>query len=188
MASHDLITIPNAILRSKSKRIGFIDDSIRVLAEEMQALTRAWDHDSEFGVALAAIQVGEPLRLAVVRNNLENAEDKTFTSFVNPQLVKISPETALDIEGCLSVPGIYGKVRRSLKVKVKAQDLSGREVRLTATGFVARVFQHEIDHMNGLMFLDHINSISDLFSIDREGKLTPLTSLPANLKAYSEHA
>jgi len=172
----NLITIPNKILRMKSKRIGFVDDSIKNLANDMIETTLDWDHDSEFGAALAAIQVGEPIRLTVVRNSFENGQDKTFTSLLNPEIVKSSPEMVSDIEGCLSVTGIYGRVKRHLKIKVKAQDIEGNEVRLNLEGFPARVLQHEIDHMHGIIFLDHIKDSKNLFSIDKDGQLNPLTN------------
>lgn len=169
-----LVTIPNKVLRSKSKRIGFVDDSIKRLAEDMIETTLDWDHGSEFGAALAAIQINQPLRLTVVRNSFDDGEDKGFSSFVNPEIVKHSDETVTDIEGCLSVPGIYGRVKRYKKIKVKALDLDGHPVRLTLSGFAARVFQHEIDHMNGKIFLDHIKNTQDLLEIDESGKLRPL--------------
>jgi peptide deformylase len=172
----NLITIPDKILRMKSKRIGFVDDSIKNLANDMVETTLDWDHDSEFGAALAAIQVGEPIRLTVVRNSFENGEDKTFTTLINPEIVKSSPEMVSDIEGCLSVTGIYGRVKRHLKIKVKAQDLEGNEIRLSLEGFPARVLQHEIDHMHGIIFLDHIKDSKNLFSIDKDGQLNPLTN------------
>ena len=172
----NLITIPDKILRMKSKRIGFVDDSIKNLANDMVETTLDWDHDSEFGAALAAIQVGEPIRLTVIRNSFENGEDKTFTTLLNPEIVKSSPEMVSDIEGCLSVTGIYGRVKRHLKIKVKAQDLEGNDIRLSLEGFPARVLQHEIDHMHGIIFLDHIKDSKNLFSIDKDGQLNPLTN------------
>lgn len=169
-----IVTIPNKILRTKSKRIGYVDDSIRKLASDMIATTIDWDHDSEFGAALAAIQVGEPLKLTVVRNDFDDPKNKEFTTLVNPEIVKVSAEMISDIEGCLSVPGIYGRVKRPLKVKIKAQDANGAPIRLSVEGFPARVLQHEIDHMNGVIFLDHIKDSSQLFSIDKNGFLMPV--------------
>ncbi len=171
-----IVTIPNKILRMKSKRIGFVDDSIRTMAENMIETTLDWDHDSEFGAALAAIQIGEPIRLTVVRDSFESSKDKNFTTLINPEIVKSSAEMITDIEGCLSVPGIYGKVSRHLKIKVKAQNTAGNEIRLTLEGFPARVLQHEIDHMHGIIFLDHVKDSKNLLSIDEEGQLSPLTS------------
>lgn len=170
-----IVTIPNKILRTKSKRIGYVDDSIRNLANDMIQTTLDWDHDSEFGAALAAIQIGEPLKLTVVRNDFDDAKNKEFTTLINPEVVKTSPETVSDIEGCLSVPGIYGRVKRPLKVKVKAQDTSGNAIRLSLEGFPARVLMHEIDHMNGIIFLDHIEDSSQLYNIDEKGALMPVS-------------
>jgi peptide deformylase len=170
-----IVTIPNKILRMKSKRIGFVDDSIRKLADDMIETTINWDHDSEFGAALAAIQVGEPLKLTVVRNDFDDPKNQEFTTLVNPEIVKSSVERVNDIEGCLSVPGIYGRVSRPLKVKVKAQDENGNPIRLSLEGFPARVLQHEIDHMNGVIFLDHIDDSSQLFNIDKNGSLMPIS-------------
>ncbi len=171
-----IVTIPDKILRMKSKRIGYIDNSIEKLAKDMIDTTIDWDHDSEFGAALAAIQVGEPIKLTVVRNSFESGEDKTFTTLINPEIVKASPEMVTDIEGCLSVPGIYGKVDRHLKIKVKAKNIDGEDIRMTLEGFPARVVQHEIDHMSGVIFLDHIKDSKNLLSIDKNGKLSPMTS------------
>ncbi|MSR68194.1 peptide deformylase [Candidatus Saccharibacteria bacterium] len=182
-----IVTIPNKILRSKSKRIGFVDDSIRQLANDMIATTLKWDHDSEFGAALAAIQVGEPLKLTVVRNDFDNAKSKKFTALVNPEIVKTSTEVVSDIEGCLSVPGIYGRVKRPLKIKVKAQDANGQPIRLSLEGFPARVLLHEIDHMNGIIFLDHIKDSSQLFNIDKNGSLMPITQTKKDAIKKTNH-
>lgn len=173
-----IITIPDKILRIKSKRIGYIDDSIRQLAEDMMQTTIDWEHGSEdeLGAALAAIQVGEPLRLTVVRENFDYESSKKFVTLVNPTIVKTSTEKITDIEGCISTPGIYGRVERFLKVKVKAQDINGNEVRLSLEGFPARVLQHEIDHMQGILFLDHVKDSKNLLSIDKNGQLSPLTN------------
>ncbi len=170
-----IVSIPNKILRMKSKRIGFVDDSIRDLANDMIQTTLDWDHDSEFGAALAAIQIGEPLKLTVVRNDFDDAKSKEFTTLVNPEIVKSSNENVSDVEGCLSVPGVYGRVSRPLKIKVKAQDINGDPIRLTLEGFPARVLQHEIDHMNGIIFLDHVKDSSQLFNIDKNGTLMPVS-------------
>jgi peptide deformylase len=159
----------------KSKRIGFVDDSVRDLANDMIQTTLDWDHDSEFGAALAAIQIGEPLKLTVVRNDFDDAKSKEFTTLVNPEIVKSSNENVSDVEGCLSVPGVYGRVSRPLKIKVKAQDINGDPIRLTLEGFPARVLQHEIDHMNGIIFLDHVKDSSQLFNIDKNGTLMPVS-------------
>lgn len=169
-----LISIPNKLLRQKSKKIGFIDDSVKKLAQDMIDTTLDWDHKSEFGAALAAIQIGAPIKLTVIRKNFDNPKEKEFITLVNPEIIKKWPETETDVEGCLSVPGVYGRVKRSNKIKVKAKDLNGKEIRFSAEGFAARVIQHEIDHMNGKIFLDHVNDTKNLFEIDENGKLNPI--------------
>lgn len=182
-----LINIPNSILRMKSKKIGFVDDSIRELAEEMIQTTLDYDKESEIGAALAAVQIGEPLRLTVVRNDYEEGTGDDFSTYVNPEVVKASDEMVEDVEGCMSVAGIYGKVKRHLKIKVKAQDLDGNQVRLTLEGFPARVFQHEIDHMNGIIFLDHITDPTKLLAVDKNGRLKPMKEIPEDINDELQH-
>ncbi len=183
-----IITIPDELLRLKSKRIGYVDDYIRQLAEDMAVTARAWDRDSEIGAAIAAIQVGEPIKMTAIRNNFDDHNDKTFTTFINPSIVKASSDMVTDIEGCLSVPGIYGRVARHRKIKVKAYDLDMHEVRLTLEGFAARLFQHEIDHMHGVIFLDHVTNSHDLLQIDKNGHLRPVSTKQAtDLEANSKH-
>lgn len=174
-----LVTIPDAVLRLKSKRIGFVDDSVRELAEDMIATTVDWDHEGEFGAALAAIQVGEPIKLTVVRNNFDDEKDTSFVSFINPEIVQQSRDRVTDIEGCLSVPGYYARIPRAARIKVKAQTLDGDPIRLSLEGFAARVFLHEVDHMNGKLFVDYIKSAEDVLQIDSKGRLQPVTEIPS---------
>ncbi len=139
--------------------------------------TLSWDasRNHEVGVALAAVQIDQLYRIIVVRNDLEHKEDRTFMVFINPVITKKEGELSKDYEGCLSVPDIYGKVKRYTRVRVKALDLNGQTIRLTAEGFLARIFQHEIDHLNGLMFIDHIKDDPNAFyHLDEDGKLTKL--------------
>jgi len=170
MQKSDIIALPNSNLRKRSKKIGFISDDVRSLIQGMQEATLDWEdsRDHEVGVALAAIQVDQPLRIVVIRNDFDNKKDRTFATFINPTITKYEGDIVEDYEGCLSVPDIYGKVPRYSKVRIKAQDLNGREVRLTAEGFLARIFQHEIDHTNGIVFIDHIKDNPDAFFRLRE--------------------
>ncbi len=181
-----IVTIPKAALRLKSKRVGFVDDQIRQLAEDMIATTLDWDHDSELGAALAAIQVGEPLKLTVVRNNFDDANDTTFLTFVNPEIIQQSRDRVVDVEGCLSVPGYYARIARPTRIKVKAETLEGEIVRINLEGFPARVFLHEIDHMHGKLFIDYIKSVDDVLVIDKAGKLQPVTEMPAQILKFQE--
>jgi peptide deformylase len=177
MTKDSIITLPNAHLRERSKKVGLITDEIRKLVADMEAATLDWEDSRahEVGVALAAVQVDKLLRLVVVRNNFDDKKDRTFQVFVNPEITKYEGKQIEDFEGCLSVKDIYGKVPRSEKVRVKATDLNGQPIRLTAEGFLARVFQHEIDHTNGIPFIDHIKGQEDaFFFLNNEGHLEPL--------------
>ena len=177
MTKDDIIALPNPHLRQKSQRVGVVTDEIRQIVEDMKAATIDWDQSRahEVGVALAAVQIDKLYKIVVVRNDFDNKEDHSFTVFINPEIVKTEGEIKADFEGCLSVPNVYGKVPRYTKVKVKAKDLSGKPFRVTAEGFLARIFQHEIDHTNGLVFIDHIkNDQEAFFKLDEEGKLQPL--------------
>jgi peptide deformylase len=175
--SHSLIALPNEHLRQPSKKVGYINEETAKLVERMQKITLDWEatRAHEVGVALAAIQIDVPLRVVIVRGDFDNKEDKTFHAFINPVITKYEGEIVEDFEGCLSVKDIYGKVPRYSKVRVKALDLSGKEVRLSAEGFLARVFQHEIDHTNGKVFLDHIKDLPlAFFTLNEEGNLQQL--------------
>src|SRR5690606_27705063 len=99
-------------------------------------------------------------------------DNKKFRVFINPEIVKYEGEIKRDFEGCLSVKDVYGKVPRYSKVRVKAMDENGKPIRLKAEGFLARVFQHEIDHTNGLLFVDHIKDEPEaFFKLSPEGKI-----------------
>lgn len=167
MNKDDIIVLPNAHLRERSKKVGFISDEVKKLAEDMQTATLDWEDSRkhEVGVALAAIQVDQPLRVVVIRNNFDNKDDRNFRVFINPEVTKYEGDIEEDFEGCLSVRDVYGKVPRHTRVRVKALDMSGKEVRLTAEGFLARVLQHEIDHTNGKLFIDHIKEKPEAFFI-----------------------
>jgi peptide deformylase len=178
MTSEDIITIPNPILHERSKRIGHVDPEIQQLAEDMIRATLDWEasREHEFGAALAAVQVSKLYRLVVIRDDFDNKEEKSFSVFINPEIVKAEGEPTEELEGCLSVKDIYGSVSRYPKVKVKALNLEGRQVRVTATGFLARVFQHEIDHTNGIVFVDRIKDPKKLFRLKDDGKFIPLAT------------
>lgn len=162
-----IITYPNPILNEKSKKITRVDDSIRTLAEDMIDTVQNYGSEHETGVALAAIQVGVPVRMTVVR-----AEDGSFFPLLNPQIVRCSKQLEEDMEGCLSVPQSYGKVVRPAKIKVKGTDLEGKKIEIKAEGLMARVFQHEIDHMDGLLFVSKITD-GKIYKLNDEGELVP---------------
>jgi peptide deformylase len=187
MTKDDIIALPNEHLRQRSKKVGFISDEIKQLVADMEAATLDWeDHrDHEAGVALAAIQIDRPYRVVVVRNDFDDKSDRSFQVFINPEITKYEGKLVEDFEGCLSVKDIYGKVRRHEKVRVKALDIDGRSIRVTADGFLARVFQHEIDHTNGIVFVDHIKDNPEAFyRLNEKGDLDKLSD--ETVKSYEK--
>ena len=170
----NLIHLPNVHLRTRSKKVGFIGEEVKKLIEDMKQTTLDWEatRDHEVGVALAAVQIDELWRVVVIRNDFDNKADKTFNVFINPEITKYEGEVFEDYEGCLSIKNLYGLVPRHSRVKIKALNEDGKEIRITAEGFLARVFQHEIDHTNGKVFIDHIREQKDaFFTLDDDGKL-----------------
>lgn len=177
MTKDDIITLPHASLRRRSTRVGFVSDEIKKLVIDMENATLDWEdsREHEVGVALAAVQVNSLSRIIVLRNNFEDKNDRTFQVFINPEITKYEGEIIEDYEGCLSIKDVYGSVPRYTKVRVKAMGLNGREVRVTAEGFLARIFQHEIDHTNGVVFIDHIkDNPKAFFRLKENGNLEPL--------------
>jgi peptide deformylase len=177
MNKDDIITLPNTHLRKRSKKIGVITDEITGLIESMKQATLDWEDSRkhEVGVALAAVQVDKLYRIIIVRNDFDNKKDRTFQVFINPEITKLEGALVEDYEGCLSIKDIYGKVLRHEKVRLKALDETGKPLRVKAEGFLARIFQHEIDHTNGVVFIDHIkDKPSAFFRLDEEGHLEEL--------------
>lgn len=177
MTKDDIITLPNIHLRERSQKVGIITEDIRRLIQDMKAATLDWEDNRkhEVGVALAAVQIDKKLRAVVVRNNFDDKSDREFHVFINPKITKFEGEIIEDFEGCLSVKDIYGRVPRHNKVRVSAKNIDGKEVRVSAEGFLARVFQHEIDHTNGIVFIDHIkDKPGAFFRLEDDGKLSEL--------------
>lgn len=165
MKKPSIITLPNPRLRAKSKRVGIITNDILEVIDAMKTATIDWEQsrEHEVGVALAAVQIDKLYRIVVVRNNYDDKTDHSFTAFINPVITKLEGEIIEDFEGCLSVRDIYGKVPRYKKAKIRATNENGKEFRVTAEGFLARIFQHEVDHCNGIVFIDHIKENPEAF-------------------------
>ncbi|NBU34402.1 peptide deformylase [bacterium] len=177
MNRNNIITLPNSHLRQRSKKVAVITPEILQLIADMKAATLDWeDHrDHEVGVALAAVQVDKLWRIVVVRDDFDDKTNRDFAVFINPTIAKYYGKIEQDFEGCLSIKDVYGKVPRYTKVKVDAMNEEGRNFRITAEGFLARIFQHEIDHTNGVVYIDHIKDNSEAFyKLAKDGKLTPL--------------
>lgn len=157
---------PDPILRAKAKRVRGFDAALRKLVADMFETMRANN-----GVGLAAPQVGQPIRVLVAEYKPESSEEKEApfkVALVNPEIVKRSSEIADGYEGCLSIPGWIAEVPRHVSVTVKGQTPEGREVRLKANDYFARVLQHEIDHLDGILFTDRIVNIKSLQRIDED--------------------
>lgn len=182
MTRNNIITLPNPHLREKSTRVKEINDEIIALVDGMTAAAIDWENSRphEISAALAAVQLDHLDRVVIVRSDFDDKEEKGFTALINPEIVKYEGTLVSDYEGCLSVSNVYGKVPRYTKIRVKAVDVAGNEVRFKAEGFLARVIQHEIDHTQGIVFIDHIKDKADAFyTLDEKGELQPLD--------YDEH-
>jgi len=153
MAIRRILTAEESILRERAKRVSHFDASLHRLLDDMLETMR----DAP-GVGLAANQIGVPLQVAVIE-----VEDR-ITELVNPQIVKGSGEDP-DWEGCLSIPGYVAEVVRFEKVTVKARDRHGKEFRTRGTELFARALQHEIDHLNGVLYIDHLESMDELVRV-----------------------
>jgi peptide deformylase len=173
----NIITLPNPRLRERSKRVKTIDDETLQLIDDMLAATLDWEasRPHEVAVALAAVQIDRLDRVVIIREDFENKENKKFLVLINPEIIKKEGEIITDHEGCLSVKDIYGLVPRWSKVRVRAIDITGHEVRFKSPSpFLARILQHEIDHTNGICFVDHIADRRDAFFIlTDKGDLEP---------------
>lgn len=177
MTKDSIITLPNPHLRIKSRRVHIVTNETRSLIADMRQATLDWEKNRkhELGVALAAVQVDQLERVVVIRNNFDDKEDLTFIALINPEIVKLEGEIVYDHEGCLSVPDVYGLVPRHSKIRVKALNENGHEIRLKASGFLARILQHEIDHTNGVVFIDHIKDQPNaFFKLKADGHLQKL--------------
>jgi peptide deformylase len=159
MAVVPITTIPNPILREKASKVKLIDDTVKKEIQELRdTLNVAKDPE---GAGLAAPQLGISKQICIVRNFFQdpaNPQKIIHQDFVmiNPKIISTSKETEIDWEGCLSIPDEYGKVERFLKIKVTAENEHGEEYKLKADGFFARTIQHEIDHLNGILFTDRV--------------------------------
>lgn len=177
MKKEAIITLPNPHLRQKSDRVHVVTDQTRQLIQDMTDASLDWENSRphEISAALAAVQVDRLERVVIVRSDFDDKAVQEFVALINPEIVKGEGGTNEDYEGCLSVNGFYGKVRRYNRVRVKALDINGNEIRLKADGFLARVLQHEIDHTNGIVFIDHIRDQKNAFyRLNEKGELDPL--------------
>ena len=155
-----LVMLPNPLLRTKAKKIRQIDDSIVRLAEDMTETMRFHN-----GIGLAANQVGVLKRVVVIE-----VPDDSLRVLVNPEIIRKYGEREVE-EGCLSVPGYRGLVTRSIWVKARSLSIEGEELRIKAEGLLAQALEHEIDHLNGIVYVDHLKQHEDLWKLEPEEQL-----------------
>lgn len=173
MAVRTIITEGDPRLRQKSLRIRTVDDEVRRLAQDLWDTVRA-----ARGPGLAAPQIGVLRRIIVVSippDYVEEGDPGVELTLINPEIVRASGRQ-VGLEGCLSIPGWYGEVPRFMHVTVKALDLDGREVRIKGSGLLARVLQHEIDHLDGILFIDRIEDRSTLRYVPDEEEEESVTA------------
>lgn len=165
MAIQPILTAENKLLRQKSKKVTRFGDSLRQLVDDMYDTLH-----SANGLGLAAPQIGVLQRVFIVEMPAEYDEKgKEITpaeryTLVNPEFIRMRGEAEME-EGCLSVPGYRGRVKRAVEVTIKAQDLHGKPIRYRADDLLAHAFQHEFDHLEGVLYLDRIESPDNLWSI-----------------------
>lgn len=176
MNRHHIISLPAENLRKPSAEVTDFA-AARKLAGQMIRATLDWEdsREHEFGVALAAIQINRPLSMIVVRRRFDDKSERDFDVYVNPRIARVEGEPASELEGCLSVRDTYGRVARYPKVKIKAQDLDGKVISRVAKGFMARVFQHEIDHIQGITFVDRCGPHGEFFTLLPDGSMQKLS-------------
>lgn len=174
MTKDQIVTIPSPQLRRASQRVAVIDAEVKQLADDLVATMQDWEKSrkNEVAAAIAAIQVGKPVRVIAIRSGYEN-DRPHYSVYINPEIVKAEGEQVTDSEGCLSVPEVYGQVPRFHKLKIKALNLDGEQLKITAEGFLARVLQHEIDHLQGKLFIDRVED-NKFYHLEASGKLREL--------------
>lgn len=173
----EIITTPDPRLRQKSTKVNHITDETHEIIADMVRLSLDWEkaHPYELSAAMAAPQMGVNRRIIIVRDDFDDKKNNSFTALINPEVIKTEGKIIKEHEGCLSVPEIYGLVGRPHKVKIKAQLEDGTDVRIKADGYLARTLLHEIDHLDGILFIDHIRDDHDAFyRLDDKGDLQPV--------------
>lgn len=172
-----IITTPDPRLRQKSTKVHQISDETHQIIADMVKLSLDWEahHPYELSAAMAAPQMGVNQRIIIIRDDLNDKANNSFTALINPEVIKTEGKIVTEPEGCLSVPEIYGLVGRPRKVKVKALLEDGHEVRIKAEDYLARTLLHEIDHLNGILFIDHIRDDEHAFQrLNDQGDLVPV--------------
>jgi peptide deformylase len=156
MALREITLIPEPVLRRKAHKITTFDKDLQTLVDDMIETMREAP-----GVGLAAPQIGISSRLIVIEYGDDEDEDapKKLYVVVNPEIIQASEEKEVGVEGCLSVPSLVGEVERHMQITVKGMNRRGQPVRIKAEGWLARIFQHEIDHLDGILYTDRATKV-----------------------------
>ena len=165
MSIRPLVILPDPVLRQVSKPVERVDDQLGKLADDM--LETMYDAP---GIGLAAIQIGEPLRMLVIDLSKDDEPNEPHV-FINPEIVARMDDINVHEEGCLSIPDYYAEVERPAQITVNYLDLEGRQQTITADGLMATCLQHEIDHLNGVLFIDHISRLKREMVVKKFRKL-----------------
>ena len=188
----EIITTPDPRLRQKSTKVHQITDETHEIIGDMVRLSLDWEkaHPYELSAAMAAPQMGVNQRIIIIRDDLDDKENNSFTALINPEIIKTEGKIIKEQEGCLSVPEIYGMVGRPKKVKIKAFLEDGHEVRKKADGYLAPTLLNENDNIFGLLFFYHIKNDRDAFyRLDENGDLKPIdydTEIQNNTNLFPE--
>ncbi len=175
MAVHPILTAPDPCLKAVSTDVAVVDAQIRKLAEDMADSMYAAD-----GIGLAAVQIGVPKRVIVM--DLDQKEDgkktgkKNWRVFINPKILWASEEMATYEEGCLSVPEIYDDVDRPARIKCEYLDLDGKRIEIEADGMLATCLQHEMDHLEGVLFIDHLSKLKRAMLLKKLAKAKKISA------------
>jgi peptide deformylase len=164
MAIRPILTVPDPVLKQVSKRVDAVTGETRALMDDMLETMYAAP-----GIGLAAIQVGVPQRV-IVMDLSKDEEPKAPRYFVNPEILETVEETQTYEEGCLSVPDFFDEVERPLKVKLRYLNYEGKQVEEWAEGMYAVCIQHEMDHLQGTLFIDHLSRLKRTFAINKVKK------------------
>jgi peptide deformylase len=162
MSVRKLVILPDPVLRKVSEPVRAVDKSVRKLADDMFETM----YDAP-GIGLAAIQIGEPLRLFTLDVSKKEEGPKEPMVFINPEIVWSSDEIRTHEEGCLSIPDYFADVDRPERIRVKYQDLDGKAHEIEADGIFATCIQHELDHLNGVLFIDHISKLKKMMVVKK---------------------
>lgn len=156
MTLRKIVTVPEPVLRKKARKVTEFGSDLQMLIDDMVETMRQAP-----GVGLAAPQIDVPLRVIVVEYGDEDDENVPLRLYtiINPEISRVDAETEIGTEGCLSIPGYVGDVERPITVTVKGQNRHGQPIKIKAEGWLARIFQHEIDHLEGILFIDRAEKV-----------------------------